>query len=164
MVIGAFTLIQCVDIGNSKFLYAQGNIECFTWWQTVTEVYIFLNIIPLLFVLSHAPFFVEDKKMSVRMFILSCLLPVPGMVIYHLQRFLKMRQVRKKQVRKLEPELEAEISSLSEHTVISEQDQTQISVTSNQEWYEKVDEFFRTMIRDDEASKRDELGTGLWKF
>ena len=158
MVIGAFTLVQCEDIENSTVLYVQGNIECFMWWQTVTEVYIFLNIIPLLFVLSHAPFFVEDKKMSVRMFILSCLLPVPGMVIYHLQRFLKMKQVRKKQVRKLVPKLESEISSLSEHTVISEQDQAQISVTSNQEWYEKVDEFFRNMTRDDEASKRDELG------
>ena len=125
MVIGAFTLVQCVDIENSTVLYVQGNIKCFTWWQTATEVYIFLNVIPLLFVLSHAPFLVEDKKMSVRMFILSCLLPVPGMVIYYLQRFLKMKQVRKKQVRTLVPNLESEISSLSENTVISEQDQAQ---------------------------------------
>ena len=63
--------------------------------------------------------------MSVRMFILSCLLPLPGMVIYYLQRFLKMKQVRKKQVRTLVPNLESEISSLSENTVISEQDQAQ---------------------------------------
>ena len=42
--------------------------------------------------------------------------------------------------------------------MISEQNQVQRSVTSNQEWYEKVDEFFRKMTRDDEASKRGEFG------
>ena len=28
MVIGAFILVQCVDIGNKTVLYIQGNVEC----------------------------------------------------------------------------------------------------------------------------------------
>ena len=32
IVTGAFTLVQCVDIGGSGVLYIQGDIECYTLW------------------------------------------------------------------------------------------------------------------------------------
>ena len=72
LVIGAFTLVQCVNIGTKTILYVQGDIECYTWWQRTIEAYIILNIIPTFLVLSLMPFYVQEKKMSVRMFIIGC--------------------------------------------------------------------------------------------
>ena len=46
IVIGLFTLNKCIDIGNMKVLHVQGDIQCFTQWQTVTEFFIYLNIVP----------------------------------------------------------------------------------------------------------------------
>lgn len=81
MVWGAFTLIQCVDIGATKVLYVGGGIECYTWWQRASKIYIVLNITPGFFALSIIPVHVEAEKLSVRAFILSCLFPVPVAVI-----------------------------------------------------------------------------------
>lgn len=87
IITGAFTLVQCVDILGKRVLYIQGDIECYSWWQTLAEVYIVLNIIPLVFVLSIAPLFVEDNRMSVRVFILACIMPVPVVTFFFLNMF-----------------------------------------------------------------------------
>ena len=81
---GAFTLVKCIDIENIHRLYDQGNIQCFTHWQTAIEIFIWANIFPSFFVFSHVPYYVEVNQMSVQMFILVCLLPVPGLMIFHL--------------------------------------------------------------------------------
>ena len=80
MIIGAFTLIQCVDVGEKKVLYIQGDIECYTWWQVVIQIIIFGNVIPVLFVISLAPFYVENKTMSTKFFIFACILPIPSLI------------------------------------------------------------------------------------
>ena len=77
LIAAAFTLVQCVDVGQNKVLYIQGDIQCYTWWQIITQIYIFGNIIPILLVLSVFPFHVKDKTMFVRAFILMSVLPVP---------------------------------------------------------------------------------------
>ena len=84
IVTGAFTLVKCIDIENIKRLFDQGNIQCFTHWQTAIEIFIWANIFPSFFVFSHVPYYVEVNQMSVQMFILVCLLPVPGLMIFHL--------------------------------------------------------------------------------
>ena len=91
IVIGAFTLVKCIDIGNMKILYVQGDIQCFTQWQIVIEILICLSIIPFFFVLSSTPYYVQKKEMSVQMFILVCLFPIPGLLIFHLLRACKTR-------------------------------------------------------------------------
>ena len=83
---GAFTLVKCIDIGNINRLFDQGNIQCFTHWQTAIEIFIWANIFPSFFVFSHVPYYVEMEQMSVQMFILVCLLPVPGLMIFHLTK------------------------------------------------------------------------------
>ena len=93
IVIGSFTLIKCIDIGNMKILHVQGDIECFTKWQTATEIFIYLNIIPFFFVVSHVPYYVKRKEMSVQMFILICLFPVPGLVIYNFLSTYNKRKI-----------------------------------------------------------------------
>ena len=84
IVTGTFTLVKYIDIENINRLYDQGNIQCFTQWQTAIEIFIWANIFPSFFVFSHVPYYVEVNQMSVQMFILVCLLPVPGLMIFHL--------------------------------------------------------------------------------
>ena len=84
MLIGAFSLVQCVRIDGLKVLYVQGDIHCGQIWQKVIEVYICVNILPLFFVISNASYDVRDMKMSVRTFILTCLFPLPVIIVYYL--------------------------------------------------------------------------------
>ena len=86
IVTGAFTLVKCINIGNIDWLYVQGNIQCFTQWQTAIEIFIWLSRFPSFFVLSHVPYYMEMNQMSVQMFILVCLLPVPCLIIFHLTK------------------------------------------------------------------------------
>ena len=86
IVTGAFTLVKCIDIGNISRLYIQGNIKCFTHWQNIIEIFIWMNIFPSFFVFSHVPYYVQMKQMSVQMFIIVCLLHVPGLMIFHMNK------------------------------------------------------------------------------
>ena len=82
IVTGVFTLVQCVEVNDHKVLLVQGNIECFTWWQICVQIYTYMGIIPALLILSTAPYYIQDKTMSVQMFILACCFPVPVMVYF----------------------------------------------------------------------------------
>ena len=66
LVIGAFTLVQCVNIRDHAMLFIQANVQCYTWWQIGILVYICTSIVPIFFVLAHVPFYIKDEKMSVR--------------------------------------------------------------------------------------------------
>ena len=92
LVIGVFSLVQCVQIIDKSVLYIEGDIECYTWWQNVIQVYICINVIPLLFIVSHAPFYVQDKTMSVRMFILNCILPLPAFLYFITNRLIEAKR------------------------------------------------------------------------
>ena len=95
IVKGAFSLVQCVGVGQDKVLYLQGSIQCYTWWQNLIHVYICLNIIPTFFILSHVPFYVKDQKMLVTQFISALLFPVPVMIWYHVTRLLRRADDKK---------------------------------------------------------------------
>ena len=77
IIIGAFSLIQCVDIDSNKVLYIQGDIQCYTWWQVAIEIYLYISVVPVFVTLAICPFLVKNKQMSVVMLIFACLLPVP---------------------------------------------------------------------------------------
>ena len=53
-----------------------------------TQVCMFCSILPLFLVLSHTPFYAQDKKISVRICAVACLFPVPVVVWFHVSRFL----------------------------------------------------------------------------
>ena len=84
IVIGAFRLVKCVEISDDKVLYIQANVRCYTSWQIAIQVFICVSIIPIFFVLSHSPFYVRERKMSVLVFVVSCLLPLPAMIAFHI--------------------------------------------------------------------------------
>ena len=89
VVMGAFTLVQCVNIQDLTVLFIQGNVECYTWWQIGIILYICTSVIPIFFVLAHLPFCLKDKKMYVKVFILACLFPLPTFIGYHVLKFWK---------------------------------------------------------------------------
>ena len=71
LVIGAFTLVRCVNTENVKVLHIKGDVQCYNWWQYLVMCYILFFIIPVFLVLSHFPHYIKDKYMSVKTFILS---------------------------------------------------------------------------------------------
>ena len=89
IITGAFTLIKCIDTENINRLYVQGNVQCLTHWQTAIEIFIWTNIFPSFFVFSHVPYYVEINQMSVQMFILVCLLPIPGLMFFSSEKCLE---------------------------------------------------------------------------
>ena len=85
LVMGAFTLVRCVDIENVKVLHIEGDVQCYNWWQYLVMCYIIFFIIPVFLALSHFPHYIKDKYMSVKTFILSCLFPAPVIMYYVIQ-------------------------------------------------------------------------------
>ena len=82
LVMGAFTLVRCVDIANIKVLHIEGHVQCYNWWQYLVMCYIIFFIIPVFLALSHFLHYIKDKSMSVKTFILGCLFPAPAMMYY----------------------------------------------------------------------------------
>ena len=82
LVSGAFTLVRCVHIANLKVLHIQGDTQCYNWWQYIVMCFIIFFIIPVFIVLSHFPFYIKDKSMSVNTFVVSCLFPAPVILYY----------------------------------------------------------------------------------
>ena len=77
------------------FLFIQADIQCFTMWQHFIHVFLYINILPTFLVLSHASFYVAENKMSNNTFILTCLFPIPTIIIYHLGRYFKKAKFEK---------------------------------------------------------------------
>ena len=82
LIMGAFTLVRCVDVANIKVLHIQGDIQCYNWWQYLVMGYITFFIIPIFLAVSHFPYYIKDKHMSVKTFIVSFLFPTPVMLYY----------------------------------------------------------------------------------
>ena len=74
LVMGAFTLVRCVDIANIKVLHIAGDVQCYNWWQYRVMCYIIFFIIPVFLALSHFPHYIKDKNMSVKIFYFELLI------------------------------------------------------------------------------------------
>ena len=82
LVMGAFTLVRCVDITNIKVLHIEGDVQCYNWCQYFVMCYTIFFIILVFLTLSHFPHYIKDKYMSVKTFIFSCLFPAPVIMYY----------------------------------------------------------------------------------
>ena len=74
---GAFLLVRCVTLIDYKVLHIDANVICYKWWQTVCEIFLGTCVIPVFLVLALGPYLVEKRKLSVAMFVLACILPLP---------------------------------------------------------------------------------------
>ena len=89
MIIGVFSLLQCVTVEDKRVLYIQGNIVCYTWWQQVAKVFLFINILPLLVVFAVIPYYVKCSTISINQFICSCICPIATSLYILVSRLLK---------------------------------------------------------------------------
>ena len=91
VVMGAFTLVQCVVIRDQTILYVQADVQCYTWWQIGIVIYVCTFIVPIFFVMAHVPYCVKDRRMPVQSFILSCLFPFPVMLVHCIAWYKKRK-------------------------------------------------------------------------
>ena len=89
IVQGVFKLVQCIELPNSKVLFIQADILCFTWWQTAIEVYLSLATVPVFVFLALGPYFIKKKQMSTRMFLVACLFPLPVLLYFVVHKMVQ---------------------------------------------------------------------------
>ncbi len=89
IVKGAFSLVDCISVGQGQALYIQGEIQCFTWWQYAVQCYIFLVVGPFFVFLAIGPFYVRDKKLSPFLFVMSCVCPLPALVFFAVEKIVR---------------------------------------------------------------------------
>ena len=116
LVMGALMLVQCIDIRDKAMLFVQADIQCYTWWQIGAIVYVCTCIVPIFFVIAHAPYYVQEGKMSTRTFILSCLFPLPVMALHYVGRYrnTNTKITRKNVTKDLSSDIENESLGMSE--------------------------------------------------
>ena len=90
IVQGAFELVKCVEVADAERLFIQADIICFTWWQTSIEIFLALGIVPVFIFLAVSPFFIKKKQLSVSLFTIGCLFPLP--LLFYLV-VLKVREM-----------------------------------------------------------------------
>ena len=93
VVMGAFTLVQCVVIRDQSMLFVQADVQCYTWWQIGIVIYVCTCIVPIFFVIAYVPFWVKERRMSVQSFILCCLFPLPVMLVFCVSWYKKRKYV-----------------------------------------------------------------------
>ena len=72
-----FDLLNCVPIRSEKRLFYDGNIACFQPWQFLFVAFVFVFVVPFLFVLMWGSFKLYRGTVSVANFLLACCLPLP---------------------------------------------------------------------------------------
>ncbi len=137
LVTGAFTMVQCVEIHRAYVLFTQSDIVCYTWWQIVVKLFIVLSLYPAFLVVAYAPFLVQSRRMSVKLFIFTCFFPVPT-AVFHLTKCLstkmKLRVGRDKSGQSdLHAKKEIEEGSASENIDMTEVEQSQLSARRENE-------------------------------
>ena len=73
----SFDLLRCVPIGSQWRLFYDGNVVCYEWWQYVLIALVVTFIIPFGFVLFWGALKLYREAVSVKKFLLACILPAP---------------------------------------------------------------------------------------
>ena len=78
----SFRLLRCVPIGGEMRLFYDGNIVCYQWWQYILFGFACGYVIPFVFVLLWGSYKLYGETLSVRKFLLACLLPLPSLIYW----------------------------------------------------------------------------------
>ena len=79
----SFSLLRCVPIGGKMHgLFYDGNIVCYQWWQYILIGFACGYVIPFVFVLLWGSYKLYGETLSVRKFLLACLLPLPSLIYW----------------------------------------------------------------------------------
>ena len=83
-------LMHCVAIGSGKWLFMDGNIPCFQWWQYILLVYIAVFVFPFIIVLYCGSSKLYKSSITAKEFLAACMLPLP-FLIYWLFKGMRKR-------------------------------------------------------------------------
>ena len=73
----ALKALNCVPIQSTSRFFYDGNIQCWQWWQKLCGVFIFVFIVPFVFVLYRGSKLLYGKVMTTKQFLYACLFPLP---------------------------------------------------------------------------------------
>ena len=145
-------------------LFLQADIHCFTMWQWFIQAFLYINILPTFLVLSHASFYVAENKMSNSTFILTCLFPIPTIIIYHLCKYLNKAKL--KEISELEMMSLPSIRTSSKSNTSSDfeaivqipsQDQEVWQLVKSHIQYKGSAHSIRTELESDSSEKKTEI-------
>ena len=80
-----FSLIYCVPVADGSVLFIDGGVKCQETWQTGLMFYIFICVVPFGIYIAFVPGLLGRNEISIGVFFLGCLLPLPVMVAKLLQ-------------------------------------------------------------------------------
>jgi len=78
----SFELLRCVPIGSQWRLFYDGNVVCYEWRQYVLIALVVTFIIPFGFVLCWGALKLYREAVSVKTFLLACVLPTPFLIYW----------------------------------------------------------------------------------
>lgn len=85
-------LMHCVSIGSRKWLFIDGNVQCFQWWQYIFLAYIVMFLIPFILVLYFGSFKLYKSSISANAFLAACIFPLPFILWWSLKEIRKRRE------------------------------------------------------------------------
>ncbi len=86
LTISAFTLLNCVPVGEDHVLFIDGQVTCYEPWQYGVLAYALICIVPFCCVLFLGPGLMRDGLIGLPQFFFACLLPLPFTVAWTLGR------------------------------------------------------------------------------
>ena len=85
-------LMHCVSIGSRKWLFIDGNVQCFQWWQYIFLAYIVVFLMPFILVLYFGSFKLYKSSISANEFLAACIFPLPFILCWSLKEIRKRRE------------------------------------------------------------------------
>eukprot|EP00794_Sanderia_malayensis_P012813 gene12813-14126_t len=77
----SLTMLHCVDVIGGPVLFIDGEVTCFQPWQYAVMAYVILFIAPVTVVLLFGVPYVKNKKMPIKVFMISLVFP-PAMIAF----------------------------------------------------------------------------------
>ncbi len=80
LALAYFSLVQCTMMFDTSVLFIQATTQCYTYWQFAVSAYLSVSIIPLGIYMMVCTKFLEESQISLGIFLLGCLIPLPAIL------------------------------------------------------------------------------------
>ena len=88
-------LMHCVSIGSRKWLFIDGNVQCYQWWQYILLAYIAMFVIPFILVLYCGSWKLYKSSITASEFLAACVFPLP-FIFYWLLKGIRTQRKKKR--------------------------------------------------------------------
>ena len=85
-------LMHCVSIGSRKWLFIDGNVQCYQWWQYILLAYIAVFVIPFILVLYYGSWKLYKSSITASEFLAACVFPLPFIFYWLLKGIRRERR------------------------------------------------------------------------